>query len=116
MVNPTAASLSALRALGTKMAVTSHNVANIETEGFKKSRTILEEATPTGVTARIESVDTPGAILPVDNQTGETRETSNVDLAEEMVGMMITERAYGANLATMKTWDKMIESVLDLFA
>ena len=98
------------------MAVTSHNVANVETDEFKKSRALMEEAKPSGVTVTIETVDTPGAVLPVNNETGETRETSNVDLAEEMVQMMSTQRSYDANLQSIKTWDEMMESVLDLFA
>jgi hypothetical protein len=35
--------LSALRAFGKKLSVIANNVANIESEGFKKSRAVLVE-------------------------------------------------------------------------
>jgi len=116
MIDPTGSSLSGLRAFGTKMVVTSNNVANVETDGFKKSRALLAEADPSGVTVTIEKIETPGAMLPAADGSGEMRETSNVDLAEEMISMITTQRSYDANLQAIKTWDEMMESVLDLFA
>jgi flagellar basal-body rod protein FlgC len=116
MMDPTRSSLSGLNAFGMNMAVTSHNVANVETDGFKKSRTILQEANPSGVTVAIEKVETPGAVIPVEEDNGGTRESSNVDIAEEMTHMITTQRSYDANLKAIKTWDEMMESVLNLFA
>jgi flagellar basal-body rod protein FlgC len=108
-------SISGIKALSTKLAVTANNIANIETDGFKKSRAVLEEAVPDGVTVTIERVDTPGSLLPTDDGSGQTRETSNVALGEEMINLITTHRAYEANLQPIKTWDEMMESVLDLF-
>jgi flagellar hook protein FlgE len=41
------------------------------------------------------------------------RETSNVDLAEEIPNLMVTKRAYQANLKTIETQDEMLGSLLD---
>jgi flagellar hook protein FlgE len=115
MISPMNSSIAGIKALSTKLAVTANNVANIETEGFKKSRAVLEEAAPDGVTVTIERVGTPGSLLPADNASGQTRETSNVALEEEMINLITTHHAYEANLKPIKTWDEMMESVLDLF-
>jgi flagellar basal-body rod protein FlgC len=41
------------------------------------------------------------------------KETSNVDLAEEIPNLMVTKRAYQANLKTIETQDEMLGSLLD---
>jgi len=115
MISPMNPSIAGIKALSTKLAVTANNIANIETDGFKKSRAVLEEAAPDGVTVTTERVDTPGSLLPTDDGSGRTRETSNVALEEEMINLITTHRAYEANLQPVKTWDEMMESVLDLF-
>ncbi|MBW2109055.1 MAG: hypothetical protein JRI36_10380 [Deltaproteobacteria bacterium] len=114
MINPIGPALSAIRAFGTKLAVTANNVANIETTGFKKSRALLEEDRPCGVQVTVETVNTPGSPLPVDQDTGQPRETSNVDLAEEIVETTTAQRGFEANLKTLKVWDEMTESIIDI--
>ena len=85
MISALYPALSALRAFGEKLGVTSNNIANINTNGFKKSRAILEETGSSGVTVSISRVNTPGDPLPVDGDTGKPQESSNVDVGEEMV-------------------------------
>ena len=48
-------------------------------------------------------------------QNGEVleKEISNVDLTEEIPDLMITKRAYQANLKTIETQDEMLGSLLD---
>jgi flagellar basal-body rod protein FlgC len=116
MINATNSALSGIKAFGTKIGVTANNVANVNTDGFKKSRAVLEEGHPSGVTVSIEEIDTPGAILPAQDGSGETRETSNVALEEEVVNLITTRTAFSANIETLKTWDEMTESLIDLFA
>lgn len=116
MINPTNSALSALRAFGQKQGVTSHNVANMNTDGFKKSRAVLEEGDPSGVTVSVSQIDTPGALLPADDGTGEMRETSNVALEEEVCSLITTRHGFAANVQTLKTWDEMTEELIDLFA
>jgi flagellar basal-body rod protein FlgG len=41
-------------------------------------------------------------------------EMSNVDIAEEMVQMMLAQRAYQVNIKSLKSADEMLESVLDI--
>ena len=39
---------------------------------------------------------------------------SNVDLAEEIPQTMIAQRGYEANLATLRTRDEMLKSIIDI--
>ena len=114
MINGIGAALMALQAFGTKQEVTSNNVANVNTDGFKKSRADFQEADPSGVIVSISRVNTPGSPLPPDENTGEPRETSNVDIGEETVDLMTTKFAYTANLKTLQTTNDMIGTVIDI--
>jgi flagellar basal-body rod protein FlgC len=106
------ANVSALHALSTSQSVRANNLANSESVGFKKSRTVLEEKTAGGVTASVQRVSTPGPMLLQDD--GSTQELSNVDMAEELVGMIPTKHAYEANLNVLRTAEEMDQSTLDL--
>jgi len=114
MINPIFSAFSALAALGEKLGVTSNNVANMDTEGFKKSRAILEEATPSGVTVSINRIDTPGSPLPSEGGGQGVRESSNVDMEHEMVDLITTKDAYTADLKTIKTEGEILGTLFDI--
>lgn len=67
------------------MGVIAHNVANVCTDQFKKSRAVLTEGPNESVQAEIERSGSQGypAVNPSNIQTDE-KEPSNVDLAEEI--------------------------------
>jgi flagellar hook protein FlgE len=106
--------LSSLSAFGKKMDVTANNIANVDTEGFKKSRADLQEAGH-GVTVNISRVNTPGAPIPAEDGTGKMNESSNVDVAEEIVNLKTTDIAFQANLKTIQAEGKILGSLLDIF-
>lgn len=108
--------LSALRALGVKFGVAANNVANVNSDGFKKSRALLEGTAPAGVTVTIDRVDTPGYPIPAENGDPEPRESSNVSLEEETVDLLVTKRAYLANVNSLKREEEMIGTALDILA
>jgi len=114
MINPIYSSLSALSALGQKLGVTGNNVANINTEGFKKSRVILQEASPYGVTASITRIDTPGSPIPNEEGVGEVRESSNVVVEHEITDLMAAKHAYTANLKALQTEEETLGTLLDV--
>jgi flagellar basal-body rod protein FlgC len=114
MINAVYPALSALGAFGKKIEVSAHNVANINTDGFKKSRVILQEASPSGVTASINRIDQPGSPLPFEEGRGEAGETSNVAVEEEMVDLITTQHAYTANLKTMKAEEEILGTIFDV--
>ena len=114
MINPICASLSALSALGHKLGVTGNNVANMNTDGFKKSRAILEEASPYGVRASISRIDTPGSPVPNEQGVEEVRESSNVVVEHEIVDLMAAKHAYTANLKALQTEEETLGTLLDI--
>ena len=115
MVSTISSSLSALSAFGKKLAVTANNIANVNTDGFKKSRAILQEGPYGGVEVTINRIDTPGYPI-MEERSGQVteRETSNVDLTEEIPQMMLVKRAYQANTKPIKAHDEMLGSLIDI--
>ena len=107
--------LSAIQAFGAKMGVTANNIANVETEEFKKSTATLVEGPKENVEVEITQPDIPGSVVAevTDGQLTE-KEMSNVDLAEEIPQMMLAQRGYEANLATIRTQDEMLKSIIDI--
>jgi flagellar hook protein FlgE len=110
------AALSALGALGIKLGVTANNIANVNTDGFKKSRLLLQNTDPYGVTVSISRVDTPGTAIPSGDGSASMQESSNVDLGEEIVNLKTTKYAYLANLKTIKVEDAVLGTLFDSLA
>lgn len=103
---------SALNALATKQAVSSNNIANIGSSKFKKSTAVIEEGINGTVTSKVQRVETPGVMI---NQAdGSLKELSNVDLAQELTGMIPTRHNYEANLKALQVQDEMEAGTLDL--
>ena len=109
------AALSALGSLSRKIDVTANNIANVNTNSFKKSRAELEDVYPSGVKVSISQVDTPGDALPPDEK-GKEQESSNVNLSEELINLITTQHAYAANIKTITTEDEMRKTLLDTIA
>lgn len=107
-------SISGVRAFGKKLDVQADNIANVETDGFKKSRTVMSTEDNTGVRADIQKVDTPGPPNPeaLVDPTAE-KERSNVDLVEEVTAAIPTTIGYKANLKTVQAEEDMLGSLLD---
>jgi flagellar hook protein FlgE len=115
MISAVSSAVSAINAIETKMAVLSNNVANSQTNGFKKSRADLKEGENGAVEVNITKVNTPGPIVNVEENNGTVqKEMSNVDLAEELPQTTIAKTGYDANLKMLKTQDEMMGSLLDI--
>jgi flagellar hook protein FlgE len=116
MIHLNGTTLSALRAFGLKFQVTANNIANVNTDGFKKSRADLKDNRPAGVEAEISRVETPGFLKPAEDGGPEMRESSNVVLEEELVSLILTKRDYQSNIKALKLEEETIGTVLDLVA
>jgi len=107
--------LSALQAYKKSMGVTANNIANVNTEEFKKSRATMKEGVNGNVEVEIKKVITPGHRYQVhEGHQMVEKETSNVNLEEELPDLMITQRTYEANLKVLQTQDKMLGATLDI--
>jgi len=116
MISALSSAVSAINALDKKMAVVSNNVANSQTDGFKKSRADLKEGDAGAVEVDISVVNTPGPMVSVEENGGIVeKEMSNVDLAEEIPQTILAQTGFEANLKTLKTEDEMMGTLLDMF-
>ena len=115
MISPLNSTISALQAYKSQMEVTSNNIANVNTEGFKKSKATLQEGTNGAVQVDIKQVDTPGhRYQALEGDQMVERETSNVDLSEEFPQMMVTQHAYQANMKVIQTQDEILGNMLNI--
>ena len=115
MIPSVNSAISALQAYKSKLRVTANNIANVNTDEFKKSRATLREGNSGGVEVNVHRVNTPG--LPYKEFEGDQlteKESSNVILEEEIPQMMVTQRTYEANLKVLQTQNEMLGSVLDI--
>ena len=115
MISAVNSTVSALQAYKTQMTVTSNNVANVNTEGFKKSTATLKEGGNGDVQVDVNRVNTPGhRYQELEDDQMVVKETSNVDLAEEFPQMMVTQHAYEANMKVLQAQDKLLGTTLDI--
>ncbi|MDY6863038.1 MAG: flagellar basal body protein [Thermodesulfobacteriota bacterium] len=115
MIFNVSSSLSALMAFGKKMGVIANNVANVYSEGFKKSRANLEEGYNGGVSVEINRIETPGHSVTMEKYNEIIhKEGSNVYLAEEISQAQIIRRYYQADLQSIKIQDEMLGDFLDI--
>ena len=115
MIPSVNSAISALQAYKYKLRVTANNIANVNTVEFKKSRATLKEGTNGEVQVNIHRVNTPDLRYKTfEGDQPVKKESSNVNLEEEIPEMMITQRTYEANLKVLQTQNKMLGSVLDI--
>ncbi|HMS84938.1 MAG TPA: flagellar basal body rod C-terminal domain-containing protein [Nitrospira sp.] len=115
MISAIHTALSGLAAVGKQIDVVAHNVANLNTDAFKKSRTEFVEVQTGGVLPVVEKDtaagptvlrDTGGSPFPI--------ELSNVDLGEETIQQILAQQSFEANLQTLKTGNSLLGTVLDI--
>lgn len=118
MIPATQSALSALQAYSLKTQATANNVANFDTDGFKRDVVTLSSQVPQGVTTNVSKDTSVGTLLPEMTSTGQEEmvEQSNTDLAREMVDLITEQHGYGANIKTLQTVDAMTKNVIDLKA
>ena len=107
--------ISALGALGKQLGVTANNIANADSEGFKKCMGVIKEGQNQSVEIEISEVESPGHFVSemIDGEVVK-KELSNVDLTEEIPKTIPTRRNFEANLKVIQTRDEMLGSVLDI--
>jgi flagellar hook protein FlgE len=99
------APISGVQAATLRQDVTANNVANLNTQGFEQSTAYQTEMQPQGT--RISNlVRTPN------NETA----PSNTDLVKEIKEQKINKAAFQADVNVIKVKDRMMGTLLDMFA
>lgn len=115
MIRAYQTALTGLQAFSTKLQANGNNIANANTDGFKKTQITNAAVAPSGVKAQSQKISTQG--ISVLQQTGsgpEQVELSNVDLATEIVDLSLNSTMYKANLKTIETANDMTGTLLQL--
>lgn len=111
MSNTANIALMALWAFDRKSGVIANNIANVNTDGFRKSRAVFEEESPAGVQVTVERMNTPEDTVTL----GEAETApSNVNLDEELIAFIINRHHYAANIETVRAADEMQGILLDI--
>jgi flagellar hook protein FlgE len=92
-------SLSGMRDATARLAVAADNVANAATGDFKPASVVTAEFPGGGVQSTVVAGDVEG-----------------VDLATELVGMMVARAAFTANAKMLSTTSRVDRRALDLIA
>ncbi len=115
MISGIHSALSGLLAIQKKTDSAANNVANVNSDGYKKTRVTLHEQDPQGVRTEVQQINTPGPMVYEQTPEGETLvEKSNVELSEELPNMMLGRRLFQANLKTVQTEAEMLGSLFDI--
>jgi len=106
--------LSGIQAGGRILGASAHNIANAQTENFKRTQTTLEESSAGGVIVSLSQDNRPGPQLPTGDDPFAFRQGSNVDLGEEIIHTLEATNIIETNLASIRTQDKVLGSLLDI--
>lgn len=115
MVSGIHIALSGLQSMTRRLGATGHNTANALSTGFKRQRVLSAEAAGGGVETTVETEAAPGLVV-TDPATGETRELSNPNLAQDVIDLITSLRGAEANIQSLKAQDELIGSIIDIVA
>ncbi len=107
-------SQSGMLAASEMLRASANNIANINTDGFKKDIARPEEIANGGVKTLSSKSSLSSTVFRAD--IGDTVETSNVRMEEEMVNQITAKHQFSANLSALKTNFEAEREVLDIIA
>lgn len=109
-----AAALSGIQAGGRMLGVNAHNIANAQTENFKRTHVTLEESSAGGVSVSLSQDNRPGPQLSSGEESFASREGSNVELERERIQSIEASNMIQSNLASLRVQDRVLGALLDI--
>lgn len=100
--------LSGLRAASRSLDEISHNVANVTTEGFRKSS--MESLVTNSVAGR----QATGEAVAPDTPPSTSHDFSDVNLTEQLVALIEAQRNFQANAQVIATTDTINRTLLTM--
>lgn len=95
-MNATAIAQTGLNAAQMRMGTTAHNIANVQTDKFRRQETVQKTAAEGGVTSSVRRSEVPGEAL-----------------SKDLVEQKSAGYAFDANLKVIQTEKKMMGQLLD---
>lgn len=114
MLSASGISQSGMLAASNMLRVSSNNIANANTEGFKKDVVSLKEGENGGVGVSVTKSNKTSTVFMADR--GKIVETSNVEFAEEAINQIVVKHQFSANLKALKTTIETESEILDILA
>ena len=111
MISGINASQAALSTFSKTLSNTAGNIANVNTDGYKETVATINDDSAGLPQVSLKTSDAPGALL---QEGGVVRETSNVDLAQEIPQMMISQAGYEANIKALEAQNNVLKSTIDM--
>jgi len=106
--------VSAMKAYSNAIDVTANNVANANTDGFKRSSSVFSEAKGGGVERRtVQEMQSAKARTP---EVGEPQEKSNTDYAKESSELMVYAATAKMTSSAFKTQSSTSQTAIDMIA
>ncbi len=114
MIAGIASALSAIQIGGKILSGGAHNIANGQTEGFKRTRVLPVESLSGGITVTLDKDVRSGPQFFSKVDPSRLREGSNVDLGEEIISNLQAVNQIETNIASVRIQDKVLGSLLDI--
>ena len=107
---------AALQAYSTKLNTNANNIANVNTDNFKRQDAVIEQNQQSQPTAKVRTDNTPGPVKTTISAKGQQKvqELSNTDLTKEFTSTITAQRGYEANLKALETNDQMAGSIINI--
>ncbi|ADU66547.1 hypothetical protein LGV61_09060 [Desulfurispirillum indicum] len=118
---------SAIKTYGFRQSASAHNVANVNTDGFKSQRVDTAEGVSGGVRPTGVSIDkSHGPFRPSEFPADTVSfsadaiamaglvEGSNTDITREIVNSSVNQYSVSANTGVIRSQDEMIGTLLDI--
>jgi len=107
------AATSGLSAQSIALQASAHNVANVNTNGFKRQEVTMAAGASGGVgSVSVQQVDTPGVLLLESGLDGLLLQASNVDFTDETITRIAAARIYQANLVVVEAEKERLDPLL----
>ncbi len=109
-----APAVSGIQAGSRILGVSSHNVANAQTENFKRTHANLEESASGGVLVSLSTDTRPGVQFATGEDPFAFQQGSNVALEEELINTLGASNLVEANVASIRLQEQALGSLLDI--
>lgn len=103
-----------MQANTTRQAVSAHNTANINTDGFAKQKTQQQTQISGGVSTQVDTVSLSQEAQAISEQVAGSQ--NNVNQAEEAVSQIQSRTNFKQNATVIRTQDEMDKTGLDMLA
>lgn len=102
------AALTGMQTAGRMLGASAHNIANAQTDGFKRLKSIPEEGSVGGVRVTLAQDHTAGSAFLA------MHEGSHVDIQEELINTLEATQLFEANVGSLKVQSKLLGTLLDI--